>query len=98
MKYLTNDCTEACRNMAFDDFALECLPLDEPVFFLWRNAPSGSGGSVSESVSGAPLWDGAVSPPAVSAGTAGVPSQAVVIKRTISGKRRNSKNPGLFIA
>lgn len=40
MKYLTNDCTEACRNMAFDDFALECLPLDEPVFFLWRNAPS----------------------------------------------------------
>lgn len=40
MKYLINNCTDACRNMAFDDFALECLPLDEPVFFLWRNAPS----------------------------------------------------------
>ena len=40
MKYLANNCTEACRNMAFDDFALEHLPLDEPVFFLWRNAPA----------------------------------------------------------
>ena len=26
--------------MAFDEFALESLPLDEPVFYLWRNAPS----------------------------------------------------------
>ncbi|MBO4427004.1 MAG: lipoate--protein ligase [Bacteroidales bacterium] len=26
--------------MAFDEFALESLPLDEPVFCLWRNAPS----------------------------------------------------------
>lgn len=40
MKYLLNDCTDACRNMAFDEFALESLPLDEPVFCLWRNAPS----------------------------------------------------------
>lgn len=40
MKYLVNNCTDACRNMAFDEFALESLPLDEPVFFLWRNAPS----------------------------------------------------------
>ena len=40
MRYLLNDCTDACRNMAFDEFALESLPLDEPVFYLWRNAPS----------------------------------------------------------
>lgn len=40
MRYLVNDCTDACRNMAFDEFALESLPLDEPVFYLWRNAPS----------------------------------------------------------
>ena len=40
MRYLVNDCTDACHNMAFDEFALESLPLDEPVFYLWRNAPS----------------------------------------------------------
>ena len=40
MKYLLNDCTDACRNMAFDEYVLESLPLDEPVFYLWRNAPS----------------------------------------------------------
>ena len=40
MRYLVNDSTDACRNMAFDEFALESLPLDEPVFYLWRNAPS----------------------------------------------------------
>lgn len=40
MRYLVNECTDACRNMAFDEFALESLPLDEPVFYLWRNAPS----------------------------------------------------------
>ncbi len=40
MKYLVNDCTDACRNMAFDAFCLESLPLDEPVFCLWRNSPS----------------------------------------------------------
>lgn len=40
MKYLVNDCTDACRNMAFDAFCLEGLPLREPVFCLWRNAPS----------------------------------------------------------
>ena len=40
MRYLINECTDACRNMAFDEFALESLPLDEPVFYLWRNAPS----------------------------------------------------------
>ena len=40
MKYLVNNCTDACRNMAFDEYALESLPLEEPVFYLWRNAPS----------------------------------------------------------
>lgn len=40
MRYLVNNCTDACRNMAFDEFVLENLPLDEPVFYLWRNAPS----------------------------------------------------------
>ena len=40
MRYLVNDSTDACRNMAFDEFTLESLPLDEPVFYLWRNAPS----------------------------------------------------------
>ena len=40
MRYLVNDSTDACRNMAFDEFALESLPLDEPVFYLWRNAPA----------------------------------------------------------
>jgi lipoate-protein ligase A len=40
MRYLLNTSTDACRNMAFDEFALESLPLDEPVFYLWRNAPS----------------------------------------------------------
>ena len=40
MRYLVNNCTDACRNMAFDEFVLENLPLDEPVFYLWRNSPS----------------------------------------------------------
>ena len=40
MRYLTNPCTDPHRNMAFDEFCLEQLPLDEPVFYLWRNRPS----------------------------------------------------------
>ena len=40
MKYLVNNCTDPCWNMAFDEFVLESLPLEEPVFYLWRNAPS----------------------------------------------------------
>ncbi|MBQ9310520.1 MAG: lipoate--protein ligase [Bacteroidales bacterium] len=40
MKYIVNESNEARYNMAFDEYALQCLPLDEPVFFLWRNAPS----------------------------------------------------------
>lgn len=40
MRYLLNPCTDPHRNMAFDEFCLEQLPLDEPVFYLWRNRPS----------------------------------------------------------
>ena len=40
MRFLTNPCTDPHRNMAFDEFCLEQLPLDEPVFYLWRNRPS----------------------------------------------------------
>ena len=40
MRYLTHSCTDPHRNMAFDEFCLEHLPLEEPVFYLWRNAPS----------------------------------------------------------
>jgi len=40
MRYLVNDCTDPFRNMAFDQWCLESLPLDEPVFYLWRNRPS----------------------------------------------------------
>ena len=40
MKFLTNLCTDAHWNMAFDEFALEQIRLDEPVFFLWQNAPA----------------------------------------------------------
>ncbi|MBR1576314.1 MAG: lipoate--protein ligase [Bacteroidales bacterium] len=40
MRYLTNPCTDPHRNMAFDEFCLEQLPLEEPVFYLWRNRPS----------------------------------------------------------
>ena len=40
MRYLTHSCTDPHRNMAFDEFCLEQLPLEEPVFYLWRNRPS----------------------------------------------------------
>ena len=40
MRYLRNPSTNAHYNMAFDQFCLEELPLDEPVFYLWQNAPS----------------------------------------------------------
>jgi len=40
MRYLTNPCLDPHRNMAFDEFCLEQLPLEEPVFYLWRNRPS----------------------------------------------------------
>ena len=40
MKYLINTCTDPHWNMAFDAFALEGLRVDEPVFYLWQNAPA----------------------------------------------------------
>ena len=40
MKYLLNPSTDPHWNMAFDEFALESLRVDEPVFYLWRNAPA----------------------------------------------------------
>ena len=40
MRYLRNDNTDPLYNMAFDEYALEQLPLDEPLFFLWQNSPS----------------------------------------------------------
>lgn len=40
MRYLRNDNTDPLYNMAFDEYALEQLPLDEPLFFLWQNSPA----------------------------------------------------------
>ena len=40
MKFLTNLCTNAHWNMAFDEFALEGIRTPEPLFFLWQNAPA----------------------------------------------------------
>lgn len=40
MRYLRNDSTDPYYNMAFDEYALEQLPLDEPLFYLWQNRPA----------------------------------------------------------
>ena len=40
MKYLSNSSTDPHYNMAFDEFCLEHLKADEPVFYLWQNRPS----------------------------------------------------------
>ena len=40
MRFLRNACTNAHYNMAFDQFCLEELEVDEPVFYLWQNAPA----------------------------------------------------------
>lgn len=40
MRFLHNPSTNAHYNMAFDEYCLEQFPLDEPVFYLWQNAPS----------------------------------------------------------
>ncbi|MBR4740906.1 MAG: lipoate--protein ligase [Bacteroidales bacterium] len=40
MKYILNPSTDPYWNMAFDEFALENLQVNEPVFYLWQNAPS----------------------------------------------------------
>ena len=40
MKFLQNNSTDPHFNMAFDEFCLEQLKADEPVFYLWQNRPS----------------------------------------------------------
>ena len=40
MQYLKNPSTNPYYNMAFDEYCLESLPIDEPVFFLWQNKPA----------------------------------------------------------
>ena len=40
MHFLTNLSTDTHWNMAYDEFVLEQLPLDDPVFYLWQNRPS----------------------------------------------------------
>ena len=40
MRYLKNPSTNPYYNMAFDEYCLESLPIDEPVVFLWQNRPA----------------------------------------------------------
>ena len=40
MRYLKNPSVNPYYNMAFDEYCLESLPIDEPVFFLWQNRPA----------------------------------------------------------
>ena len=40
MRYIKNPHTNPYYNMAFDEYCLESLPIDEPVFYLWQNRPS----------------------------------------------------------
>ena len=40
MRYLKNPSTNPYYNMAFDEYCLESLPIDESVFFLWQNRPA----------------------------------------------------------
>ena len=40
MRYLKNPNTDPYFNMAFDEYCLNSLSIDEPVFFLWQNRPS----------------------------------------------------------
>lgn len=40
MRFIRNSCTEPSYNMAFDEYCLESLAIDEPVFFLWQNRPA----------------------------------------------------------
>ena len=40
MRYLKNPSTNPYYNMAFDEYCLESLLIDEPVFFLWQNKPA----------------------------------------------------------
>ena len=40
MRYIKNLQTNPFYNMAFDEYCLESLSIDEPVFFLWQNRPA----------------------------------------------------------
>ena len=40
MRYIKNPSTNPYYNMAFDEYCLESLSIDEPVFFLWQNRPA----------------------------------------------------------
>ena len=40
MRYLKNPSTNPYYNMAFDEYCLESLSIDEPVFYLWQNRPA----------------------------------------------------------
>ena len=40
MRYIKNPSTNPYYNMAFDEYCLEGLPMDEPVFYLWQNRPA----------------------------------------------------------
>ena len=40
MRYLNNPSTDPHFNMAFDEFCLERLQAEEPVFYLWQNRPA----------------------------------------------------------
>ena len=40
MRYLVNESVNPHFNLAFDEYCLESSAIDEPVFYLWRNAPS----------------------------------------------------------
>lgn len=40
MRYIKNPNTDPYFNMAFDEYCLNSLTIDEPVFYLWQNRPS----------------------------------------------------------
>ena len=40
MRYIKNPSTNPYYNMAFDEYCLESLSIDEPVFYLWQNRPA----------------------------------------------------------
>ncbi|MBQ5996428.1 MAG: lipoate--protein ligase [Bacteroidales bacterium] len=40
MKLLHNPSTDPHYNMAFDEYCLQSLPLDEPLCYFWRNRPA----------------------------------------------------------